>query len=186
LPNLNAIFYSADVISYSDYSPYGVELDGRHGSSGYRYGFQGQEKDDEVKGEGNSVNYKYRMHDPRIGRFFAVDPLASQYPHNSPYAFSENRVTNAVELEGLEASDNNVQHYSYETNADTGEKERVWQYSSNELMLSVPGAQYNSSTGTYTTLPAGNYGNPGVLTNIITYWKPDGTIDYQKVETQAT
>ena len=70
--------------------------------SGYRYGFQGQEKDDEVKGEGNSINYKYRMHDPRIGRFFAVDPLAASYPHNSPYAFSENVVINAIELEGLE------------------------------------------------------------------------------------
>ena len=70
--------------------------------SDYRYGFQGQEKDDEVKGEGNSVNYKYRMHDPRIGRFFAVDPLSAKYPHNSPYAFSENRVIDGVELEGLE------------------------------------------------------------------------------------
>ncbi|WP_417266701.1 RHS repeat-associated core domain-containing protein [Brumimicrobium sp.] len=69
---------------------------------GYRYGFQGQEKDDEVKGEGNSINYKYRMHDPRIGRFFAVDPLAPKYPHNSPYAFSENNVIHAIELEGLE------------------------------------------------------------------------------------
>jgi len=42
------------------------------------------------------------MHDTRIGRFFAVDPLAGSYPHNSPYAFSENRVIDAVELEGLE------------------------------------------------------------------------------------
>ncbi|WP_107037896.1 hypothetical protein [Brumimicrobium mesophilum] len=70
--------------------------------SGCRYGFQGQEMDDEIKGEGNSVNYKYRMHDPRVGRFFAVDPLASKYPYNSPYAFSENRVLDGVELEGLE------------------------------------------------------------------------------------
>jgi RHS repeat-associated protein len=69
---------------------------------GYRYGFQGQERDDEVKGAGNSVNYKYRMHDPRLGRFFAIDPLASKYPYNSSYAFSENVVINAVELEGLE------------------------------------------------------------------------------------
>jgi RHS repeat-associated protein len=68
----------------------------------YRYSFQGQEKDDEVKGEGNSLNYKYRMHDPRLGRFFAVDPLTAKYPWNSPYAFSENRVIDAVELEGLE------------------------------------------------------------------------------------
>jgi RHS repeat-associated protein len=69
----------------------------------YRYGFQGQEKDNEIKGEGNSINYKYRMHEPRIGRFFAVDPLTSKYPHNSPYAFSENRVLDAIELEGLES-----------------------------------------------------------------------------------
>src|SRR5690554_2634309 len=68
----------------------------------YRYGFQGQEMDDEIKGEGNSINYKYRMHDPRVGRFFAVDPLAGEYPWNSPYAFSENRVIDGIELEGLE------------------------------------------------------------------------------------
>jgi RHS repeat-associated protein len=67
-----------------------------------RYAFQGQESDPEIKGEGNSVNYKYRMHDPRIGRFFARDPLAAKYPYYSPYAFSGNRVIDAVELEGLE------------------------------------------------------------------------------------
>ena len=42
------------------------------------------------------------MHDPRVGRFFAEDPLKAKYPHNSPYAFSENRVMDGVELEGLE------------------------------------------------------------------------------------
>jgi RHS repeat-associated protein len=80
-------------------------LNNRHGSvdsDAYRYGFQGQERDDEVKGEGNSYNYKYRMHDPRLGRFFAVDPLSRQYPHNSPYAFSENSTIAFIELEGLE------------------------------------------------------------------------------------
>jgi len=78
-------------------------LPNRHESSNeYRYGFQGQEKDDEIKGEGNSLNYKYRMHDPRVGRFFAVDPLTSKYPHYSPYQFSGNKVIQFVELEGLE------------------------------------------------------------------------------------
>ena len=42
------------------------------------------------------------MHDARIGRFFAVDPLATTYPWNSPYAFSENSVIAFFELEGLE------------------------------------------------------------------------------------
>ncbi len=78
-------------------------LPNRHGSSNsYRYGFQGQEMDDEIKGEGNSVNFKFRMHDTRINRFFAVDPLAKKYPWNSPYAFSANRLIDGIELEGLE------------------------------------------------------------------------------------
>ena len=99
----NVDAYIADVKSYSDYYPYGMQMSGRKYNGGdYRYGFQGQEKDDEVKGEGNSLNYKYRMHDPRIGRFFAIDPLAPDYPHNSPYAFSENRVIDGIELEGAE------------------------------------------------------------------------------------
>jgi hypothetical protein len=44
------------------------------------------------------------MHDPRVGRFFAVDPLFREYPWNSPYAFSENRVIDGLELEGLEVT----------------------------------------------------------------------------------
>jgi len=36
------------------------------------------------------------------GDFFAVDPLASKYPHYTPYSFSGSKVIHAVELEGLE------------------------------------------------------------------------------------
>jgi RHS repeat-associated protein len=78
-------------------------LPNRHGSSDdYRYGFQGQEKDDEIKGEGNSINYKFRMYDPRVGRFFAVDPMVHSYPYYSPYQFSGNTPIMSTELEGLE------------------------------------------------------------------------------------
>ena len=84
----------------------------RHESDeSYRYGFQNQEKDDELKGEGNSINYKYRMHDPRIGRFFATDPLTSKYPHYSPYQFSGNKVIHKVELEGLEEGSLSLANY---------------------------------------------------------------------------
>ena len=87
----------------TDYSPFGVELDGRTVSvDGYRYGFQDQEKDDEIKGEGNSVNYNFRMHDSRLGRFFTSDPLYKNFPWNSTYAFSENRLIDGLELEGLQ------------------------------------------------------------------------------------
>ena len=83
---------------------FGMLLPNRHGSStAYRYGFQGQEKDDEIKGEGNSINYTFRMHDPRVGRFFAVDPLSDDYSFYSPYQFSSNSPILDIELEGLES-----------------------------------------------------------------------------------
>ncbi|MFT5970295.1 MAG: RHS repeat-associated protein [Flavobacteriales bacterium] len=83
--------------------PFGSPMPGRQFNLGsYRYGFQGQEMDNEIKGLGNSINYKYRMHDPRLGRFLSLDPLSDKYPHNSPYAFSENRVVDGIELEGKE------------------------------------------------------------------------------------
>ncbi|WXA04249.1 RHS repeat-associated core domain-containing protein [Mangrovimonas cancribranchiae] len=89
--------------SENDYPAFGMLMPKRHGSvDSYRYGFQGQEMDDEIKGEGNSINYKYRMHDPRVGRFYAVDPLAREYPYYSPYSFSGNQIIHTPELEGLE------------------------------------------------------------------------------------
>ena len=73
------------------------------GDPEYRFGYQEQEKDDEIYGgTGNSYSFKHRMYDSRSGRFWSLDPIASKYPYNSPYAFSENRVIDAIELEGLE------------------------------------------------------------------------------------
>lgn len=80
-----------------------------------KFGFQGQESEDELYGEGNASFFKYRISDNRLGRFFAIDPLAAKYPHNSPYAFSENRVIDGVELEGLEVV---LIHGTRQTNSD--------------------------------------------------------------------
>jgi RHS repeat-associated protein len=85
----------------------------------HRYGFQGQELDDEIKGgRGTSVNYKYRMHDPRVGRFFAVDPLVSTYPYWSPYVFSGNQVIHMLELEGLEPATPPIPNYTFPSGED--------------------------------------------------------------------
>jgi RHS repeat-associated protein len=113
LQNNNSFFQSlprfSSVKKCTYHAPFGCELKGRNLkktglNKSFRFGFQGQEGDDEIKGDGNSVNYKYRMHDPRLGRFFAVDPLSDKYPWNSTYAFSENKLINCRELEGLEAN----------------------------------------------------------------------------------
>lgn len=68
-------------------------------------------QDQEYEEETGWVKFKWRNHQPEIGRFFKIDPLADKYVHNSPYAFSENKVTAHIELEGLEsyyAADGNL------------------------------------------------------------------------------
>jgi RHS repeat-associated protein len=66
----------------------------------YRFGFNGQEKDDEVKGEGNSLDYGARIYDPRLGRFLSTDPLQKKYPDLSPYHFSGNNPILFVDYDG--------------------------------------------------------------------------------------
>ncbi len=60
-----------------------------------RYGFNGMEKDDEVKGEGNSYTTEYRQYDPRIARWTSRDPKFKNFPWQSPYvAFDNNPIVN--------------------------------------------------------------------------------------------
>ena len=54
-------------------------------TDGYRYGFNGKENDNEVKGEGNQQDYGLRICDARLGKFFSYDPLAVSYPWYTPY-----------------------------------------------------------------------------------------------------
>lgn len=96
--------YKADILSYSDYYPFGWEMPGRaDASSGYRYGFNGKEKDDEVgKGGGAQYDYGFRIYDTRIAKFLSVDPLTSGYPWYTPYQFAGNKPIWATDLDGLE------------------------------------------------------------------------------------
>ena len=64
-------------------------LPNRHGSSNqdYIYGFNGMQKDDEIKGSGNSYDFGARMYDSRVGRWLTIDPMANSYPDVNPYCF---------------------------------------------------------------------------------------------------
>jgi RHS repeat-associated protein len=83
---------------------------GKNNAGGYRYGFNGKENDNEVKGDGNQQDYGMRVYDPRLGKFLSVDPLSSEYPWNSTYAFAENDVIRSIDLDGAERE---VKTYSY-------------------------------------------------------------------------
>jgi RHS repeat-associated protein len=75
-------------------------MPGRKSSGGYRYGFNGMEKDDEVKGGGNSYTTLHRIYDPRLGRWLSVDPEADEYPDESPYAAMENNPISETDPDG--------------------------------------------------------------------------------------
>jgi RHS repeat-associated protein len=71
----------------------------------YRYGFGGQEKDDEISGEGNNYTAEFWQYDPRLGRRWNIDPLTFKYPWQSPYsAFNNNPIFFNDPL-GLEGED---------------------------------------------------------------------------------
>ncbi|MFK7114683.1 RHS repeat-associated core domain-containing protein [Flavobacterium oreochromis] len=83
------------------YYPFGSLIPNRHGySKDYRYGFQGQEKDDQIKGEGNSYDFEARIYDPRIGRWFKQDPLFMKYAYDSPYSFAGNSPISIIDPDG--------------------------------------------------------------------------------------
>jgi len=85
----------------SDYYPFGMTMPGRTFNSGeYRYGFNGIEKDDEVKGEGSSLDFGSRIYDSRLGRWLSVDLKAAKYAAESPYGFAFNNPIYYVDPDG--------------------------------------------------------------------------------------
>src|SRR5690606_20620385 len=110
-------YYEASVVSATDYAPFGFGLvERKYASGGYRYGFNGKENDNDVKGIGDQQNYGLRIYDSRLGRFLSVDPLAKEYPWNSSYAFAENDVIRSIDLDGAEKLDR-VQTVEYKGDA---------------------------------------------------------------------
>jgi RHS repeat-associated protein len=64
---------------------------GKEVAGAYVYGFNGMEKDDEVKGGGNHMTTPFRQYDARIGRWMTTDPIV--HVDQSPYtAFNNNPI----------------------------------------------------------------------------------------------
>ena len=138
------------------YYPFGMQIPGRkftQGNSGYRYGFNGKENDNEVKGDGNQQDYGLRIYDPRLGRFLSVDPLAQSYPWNSTYAFAENKVIHCKDIDGGEAK-----YYVIDLNADypvlTYYKTKDFRWVPNWLEPDVASVEVLGLNTTYTFLNA--------------------------------
>jgi RHS repeat-associated protein len=117
--NLQVVHTRGPILEETHYYPFGLQMQGisstalNFGRPGNKIKFQGQEFASKEFSDGSGLamyEFRYRMEDPQIGRFWQVDPLAHDYRNNSPYAFSENRVTDGRELEGLEYV--SIHHYA--------------------------------------------------------------------------
>jgi RHS repeat-associated protein len=94
------------VLSLSKYSTFtqptfGSAIESRaFASGGYRFGFNGMERDDEAKGAGNSYDFGARIYDNRLGSWLAVDPHFNSYTSFSPFfAFAANPL-NVIDPDG--------------------------------------------------------------------------------------
>jgi len=76
----------------NNYFPFGMDMPGRtFSSASYRYGYQGMENEDNLRGENNSYTTEFRQYDSRVGRWLSVDPKSYKYAAVSPYtAFLNN------------------------------------------------------------------------------------------------
>ena len=84
-------------------TPFGMTIKERSWSDtsfNYRFGFNGQEGDDEINGQGNSLDFGARIYDSRLGRFFSSDPFDYLAPQYSPYIISINNPIYNIDIDG--------------------------------------------------------------------------------------
>jgi RHS repeat-associated protein len=102
------IHFNPEITSISDYYPFGAPINGRsYSSTEYRFGYNTQEKTDEIKGSGNSYDYDARIYDTRLGRFLSPDPLAKNYLPIAPYVFTMNNPIMFLDGDGRVIKDAN-------------------------------------------------------------------------------
>jgi hypothetical protein len=71
--------YTPEVLSEQDYFPGGMGMMGRSlTAEGYRYGFNGQEKETEITGSPSHTSAEFWMYDSRLGRRWNVDPKPNE------------------------------------------------------------------------------------------------------------
>jgi len=102
--NGDGVVGASEIRREQNYYPFGLEHKGYNGSMyGIKNNLKTYQEQEFTEDLGlNSHEWRYRISDPAIGRFWQIDPLADDYVYNSTYAFQENKIGLGVELEGLE------------------------------------------------------------------------------------
>ncbi len=115
-------YYAPKILTAQDYYAFGMMMPGntysiddtivmvvdttsdtgyiRMPKEGYRFGFNGKEKVNEVYGDGNAYDFGARIYDPRVGRWLSMDVLYAKYPNLTPYAFSADAPILIIDVDG--------------------------------------------------------------------------------------
>ncbi|MEW6774620.1 MAG: hypothetical protein AB1304_11590, partial [Bacteroidota bacterium] len=85
--NPSDMTYAAQVLEVNDYYPFGM-LARSHNVDRYRFGFNKQERDNEIYGIGNNYTARFWQYDSRLGRRWNRDP--KPLAEESEYATNRN------------------------------------------------------------------------------------------------
>jgi RHS repeat-associated protein len=129
-----------------------MEMAGRGFSGSYRFGYQGSEKDNEVSGDGNSYTTEFRQLDPRLGRWFSVDPVFQ--PWQSPYTSMDNNPIGLTDKKGDKTPKNKEDKFVY-TRTEDGLVYNIWKTKDGQYYFEIYNPKDQKSV--YTT--ARNYNN---------------------------
>ncbi len=91
---------SVDGNCSENYYPLGMVMPGRNCSSSYEFGFNDKMKDDDIRGNANSLDFGERIYDPRIGLWARVDELCNEYTSLSPYCFAGDNPISYLDIDG--------------------------------------------------------------------------------------
>ncbi len=141
------------------YHSFGSIMPGREYTTqsvaGYRFGFNSQERDNEISGNGNSIAYEARILDSRLARWLSVDPLWQIYTSYSPYNFGACNPINNIDIAGKsiipadEKTKTDLQtHFSHLFKPKEGDDKMT------ALLISKVGSVSYNEDGTHTV----NYG----------------------------
>ncbi len=94
---VSTVPFTTKICNFANYYPYGMQQTGTAGSydlsSDYRYGYNGKEKDDEIKGEANSLDYGARILIVISYQFCSFEEVDDSFTHGKS-RFRQNQQRN--------------------------------------------------------------------------------------------
>ena len=90
--------FTIKIYNFANYYPFGMQQTGTAGSydlsSDYRYGYNGKEKDDEIKGEANSLDYGARTLIVISYQFCSFEEVDDNFTHRKSLSLQNQQRNN--------------------------------------------------------------------------------------------